>query len=114
MAIPRAREQVAHILFYMRVEDGGIQMKKRACVGLILMAGLLSGCGAHLSNHLTAGRQMPLTLSGGSISIPLTGTSEVQLNLRGFRMGLTDHGEPQATIDAQTDLTPWLRYRLHF
>jgi hypothetical protein len=89
-------------------------MKKRACVGLILMAGLLSGCGAHISNHLTAGRQMPLTSTWGSISIPVTGTSEVQLDLRGFRMGLTDHEEPQAAIDAQTDLTPWLRYRLRF
>jgi hypothetical protein len=64
-------------------------MKTNACIGLILMAGLLTltGCGAHLTHHLAAGRQMPITTPHGGISIPLTNVSEVQLNLRGFRMG---------------------------
>jgi outer membrane lipopolysaccharide assembly protein LptE/RlpB len=89
-------------------------MKKSACAGLILMTVLLTGCGSHLSHHLTAGRQMPITATRGAISIPLNGTSEVQLNLRGFRLGLSPQTESDDSIARQPEPTPWLRYRLHF
>jgi outer membrane lipopolysaccharide assembly protein LptE/RlpB len=89
-------------------------MKRCACVGLILLSGLLTGCGAHLSNHLTARRQMPVTPTRGGISIALTHTSEVQLNLRGFRLGLAPHVESQDSVARESDPLPWLSYRLHF
>jgi hypothetical protein len=89
-------------------------MKKSVCVGLVLMTGLLAGCGTHFSYHVTAGRQMPITPTRGSISIPLNSNSEVLLNLRGCRLGLAPQAESRDSIATQPDPTPWLNYRIHF
>lgn len=89
-------------------------MKKLCYLGLILLTGLLTGCGAHGSAHLAAGRQLPLVTHQGGFRVHLNDTSELQFNLRGFRMGISPQGGSQRPSDERPDPTPWLRYRLHF
>lgn len=87
-------------------------MLKRYCVGWILLAGLLTGCGA--SAQLAVGRQLPMVTPQGGIRVPLNDTSELQFNLRGFHMGVGPLAGRQALSATGTEPTPWLRYRLHF
>lgn len=89
-------------------------MKIRDWVGWILLVGLLSGCGTYGSQHLVAGRQLPLMTSHGNIRIHLNDTSELHFNLRGFRMGIAPHAASHNSLGVQLDPTPWLHYRLHF
>jgi hypothetical protein len=89
-------------------------MKRNACLVLILMTGLLTGCSTLLSHRLAAGRQMPITPTFGGISIPLNSNSEVMLNLRGCRLGLAPQAESRDSIASQPEPTPWLSYRLQF
>lgn len=89
-------------------------MKRLICVGWILLAGLLTGCGAHGSAHLATGRQLPMVTPQGGIRVHLNTTSELQFNLRGFRMGLSPLAGRQQPGTDQPDPPPWLSYRLHF
>jgi hypothetical protein len=105
---------VAYILSLFTLELEDQTMEKRCWMGLILLTGLLTGCGAHGSTHLAAGRQFPLGTHQGGISVHLNETSELQFNLKGFRMGISPHGGSQRPSDERPDPTPWLRYRLQF
>lgn len=87
-------------------------MLKRYCVGSIVLAGLLTGCGA--SAQLVAGRQLPMVAPQGGINVPLNDTSELHFNLQGFRMGVGSLAGRQTLSAQSTEPTPWLRYRLHF
>ncbi|MDJ0782464.1 MAG: hypothetical protein QNJ22_10860 [Desulfosarcinaceae bacterium] len=89
-------------------------MKRWHYVGVILLAGLMTGCGSHLTCRLTAGRQMPMTATNGGISIPLNHSSEVQLNLRGCQMGLSNQPKNRDGFDESFNPLPWLNYRVHF
>jgi hypothetical protein len=92
-----------------------MKMTKISRLGLIVLVGLLTGCGSHLSAGLLAGRQTPSGVSGrNGISIQLNSTSEVQLNPRGFRMGLAPRGEAPLSVDPQPGPTPWLSYHFYF
>jgi outer membrane lipopolysaccharide assembly protein LptE/RlpB len=90
-------------------------MKKSCWLGLILLTGFLTGCGSHLSAGLTASRQLPVkSASRDGIAIHLNRQSELQLNLRGFRMGLRPQTEPLFDAATQSAPPPWLSYHLHF
>lgn len=90
-------------------------MKKRYCLGLILLTCLLTGCGSHFTASLATGRQMPLGSSDhDGILLYLNDTSEVRLSLRGFRMGLAPHTKTPIVSDTQASPKPWLSYHLHF
>jgi uncharacterized protein YcfL len=90
-------------------------MKKRCCLGLILFACLLTGCGSHFAAGMASGRQTPLGPSDhDGILLYLNDTSEVRFSLRGFRMGLASHTKAPISVDPQASPKPWLSYHLHF